>query len=171
MAVSFAIDCERCREGTYRDVNGIEWRCAFCGGTGRTLRVIEPRALRGGMSVETQERAIELYTSGATIAEAAGQLFVSPTSIKNVLRAYDVPRRPRGGSQPYLSAESLRRTTELYGRGLSSSEVARELGLASHTTVLRRLKRAGGPTRSASQALRVMYARRRRGDPAGRGAS
>lgn len=29
------VACDRCDHGTVRDSNGSEWRCAFCGGSGR----------------------------------------------------------------------------------------------------------------------------------------
>lgn len=122
--------------------------------------VIELRRRRGGIDLETQEQIIGLYARGLSATQVAAELFVSRTSVLNVLRDNGIRRRPRGGGiyagRQRLSTDEMLRTAELYGRGLSLTEVGHILGIR-HSAVLRRLQRYGVPRRSDSEALKLSY--------------
>jgi lambda repressor-like predicted transcriptional regulator len=76
---------------------------------------------------------------GATMASIAAEHFVSPMTVHRVLRQHDVVRR-RIVATPRLDPGEILRTCELYGEGLTLSELAEALGICA-TTAAERLRR------------------------------
>jgi predicted transcriptional regulator len=95
---------------------------------------------------------------GLTIEEVAARVGRSTGTVQRHLHLEGVDvapqslnRRPRSNQVPHAE---MARTVELYEAGLSTPEVARELGMAP-TGVRRRLDHAGKPRRSRSEVGRL----------------
>lgn len=122
---------------------------------------MSPRAHRAGLSVEQQERIIDLYSQrGASLRTVAEQIPCHLMTVHKVLVENDVPRRRLGGSRPTLTNEDLLHVGELYALGWSQAMIAAELGI-TRTTVRYRLDRLGGRRRSRAESARLMYAQGR----------
>jgi lambda repressor-like predicted transcriptional regulator len=119
----------------------------------------DPRS-RLWMPPEIQDEVVRLYARGRTIRQIAAVTFYAPTTVRSVLQANNVKIRPRAGYPTRkISNEEILRRCELYGRGLSLSEVAEVCGCAV-SSVHETLKRAGTPRRSLSESNRLSRKRR-----------
>jgi DNA-binding transcriptional regulator LsrR (DeoR family) len=87
------------------------------------------------------ERALELYASGRSLDDVAGEFGVTRQAVHRVLA-----RDPR--YQPRTKSQAARRSVEdpvvlgLWNQGLSQRAIGRRLGV-SHPTVSRSLRRSG----------------------------
>lgn len=106
---------------------------------------------------EAREMCRLYVEDGLTIEEVARRVGRSTGSVQRHLHLGGVDvapqslnRRPRSNQVPHAE---MARTVELYEAGLSTREVARELGMAP-TGVRRRLDHAGRPRRSRSEVER-----------------
>ena len=98
-------------------------------------------------SAEEQARIVELYRRrGATLASVSAEVYWSPATVTRVLRANGVPITKRGGRRPYLPADDVLRTLELYARGYTIRQVAEIVG-RSEESIRRRLLRNGARIR------------------------
>lgn len=95
---------------------------------------------------EDQDEIVRLYRRGKTIRQVADAVYWSPTAVRRVLVERGEQLRSRGSRNPILSTEEKLRTSELYGAGLTMTELATLLGLHI-STVHRRLHRFGAIVR------------------------
>jgi predicted HTH domain antitoxin len=121
------------------------------------------------VTLEEQARIVELYNQRrASLRSVAEAAFMSPTEVRRVLIANDVPLRPPGSAyQPRkITVDEELQRTHLYGLGLSLDEVAELVG--RHREAVREsLRRAGvklrprGPNRRWERARRSAAGERR----------
>lgn len=106
-----------------------------------------PEAERILATPEEQAGMIRLYRSGLTLVQVAAIVHYNATTVRRVLHANGVRvRPPRRGRERQLTTEQVLETTQLYGKGYSSAQVAAILGL-SQSAVLERLHRYSSEVR------------------------
>ena len=126
--------------------------CQDCGGPkgpGRGERYCS--ACRAKLHVPTiplddQLAIVRAYSRPrTTLAEVAASFYVSTGTVTRVLRAHDVPVRPRGGygaSRARLSVDEQLLRTQLYGQGLTLAQIGDVVG-RSPSSIQQSLVKAG----------------------------
>lgn len=141
----------------YNDYEGI-WRCSVCD---RAYGQPASGSERGLMVTIRQAREMaELYRAGWSQDWIAEQFGVAQSTIHYHLRKQGVRRRPRLGNPGRLSHEEMDRTVRLYKAGLTTYEIGQALE-RSHSSIAERLRRAGVPLRSKSEAAAEAWRRKR----------
>jgi DNA-directed RNA polymerase subunit RPC12/RpoP len=150
--------CPRCgkRVRDTRPPGG--WRTVECPHCGRVMRPnalpkhvrthSDDQRLRMVVPMADQEAMMRFYRKGWSLARIAAETLWSPGTVARVRDLWGEPRRQRGGRRPYLPADDVLATAELYGRGYSLRRVAELLGL-NPETVRTRLVRADVQRRPA----------------------
>lgn len=108
-----------------------------------------------------------MYEAGLSLRTIEAQTGIPYTTIRERLIAYGVQMRKRGSANDRrMDHEACIKTAFMYEElGLSTNEIAQELGLA-HATVVNRLYHHGVQMRSRSESLKLRFARRPKAKPA-----
>ncbi len=102
----------------------------------QTLKKLSVKKRSGGTSYKIREnehpRVIQMYESGQSSIEIAGEFGCTATCILHILRKHDVKRRPRN-SPGKFSDEICRKMIDLYKEGYTQINIAARFGCCTHT--------------------------------------
>lgn len=119
---------------------------------------------------EQENQMVTYYRAGWSLSEIERLMGIPQTTVRSILKRRKVELRPVGSSGyqkvSVLSNSEIERTAELYQSGLSLGEVGKIVGRAQGS-VRWRLRLAGVPIRSRSEAGRLAYESGRKKRPVG----
>jgi IS30 family transposase len=98
------------------------------------------------LSVRERERALELFTGGASLLRVASEVGCSTRTVTRIYAASLLKSRRIGPSGRHLCFAERERISRGLAAGESARAIARDLG-RSPSTITRELKRNGGPRR------------------------
>ena len=107
------------------------------------------------LSEQQESEAVSMYVAGKSTVEVGKILGVHNSTIRNILKATDTPRREAGSYSRNFSDEEEAKIARLYLYGISAKNIAKLYGLKHHISIVDAIKRQGVEQRPAPERNRI----------------